>query len=218
MKYIKLPILILNLIFLLFSENLLASKLSEEFINLDELYGEERRQARSLISKRKHFNKLIDNERYEEALEYSSRILDNLYHTPKDQQIFKDLKKGLQSISAMRQNFQSKIKEKEYDYARRYLTERILNHPYHIESDKHLIKLVKKKGSKRSKAKTKQVTCDDDIITLTELMQKNCYIGSASQKKYRKETKERGFSRQFPFESSGSNYLSYINDLLPDQW
>lgn len=196
-----------------FQKTTLASRISEEWIDLSDLSGEERRQTQSLISKRKHFNNLMDDQRYTEALEYSNRILENLYHTSEDQEVFKDLKRGLQSISAMRQHFHSKIAEKEYTFARHYLTEKILKHPYHNQSDKALMKIVKKKGLRENKQKAEE----DDIKALAQLMQKNCYITPHAQRNHRKQKKEEGFSRQFPFESSGSNYLFYINDLLPDQ-
>lgn len=212
--FAKISFFIFHAIFsIFFQKTTLASRLSEEWIDLSDLSGEEKRQTQSLISKRKHFNNLMDDQKYTEALEYSKRILENLYHTSEDQEVFKDLKRGIQSISAMRQHFHSKIAEKEYAFARHYLTEKILKHPYHNQSDKALMKVVQKPRLRKNKQKAE----DNDVKALTQLMHKKCFITSNIQINYQKQKKTPGFSKQFPFESSGNNYLFYINDLLPHQ-
>lgn len=127
---------------LFFSGESIASRLPEDWIDLDGLYGEERRQIQSLISKRKYFNRLMDNEEFSEALKYSQRILQNNYHTKADEKVLKNLCRGLESISAMREHFHTKLNEKEYRYARDYLTKKILTHPYHDKNDQILIDLV----------------------------------------------------------------------------
>lgn len=205
---------ILNLVLVFLSKNILASKLPETFINLNELYGEQRRQTQSLIGKRKHFNTLIDQHKYQEASTYSENILSNIYHTYQDSQTFENLKRGLQSIKAIREHFYSKIEEKEYDYALNYLNNSILIHPYHIKEDNNLIKLINRKKSAKVKGGAKNFNNFDNIDNLTELVRKNLYVNSKS---YNYDRQQRGFSKQYPVQSSGATYLNYIGDLLPFQ-
>ena len=198
-------IIFLAVFFSLIFNKSFASELSEDWSVLGRLSGEKRRKTQSLICKRKHFNNLVKDKKYDHALEYSKGILQNKYHTSRDETVFKDVKRGLQSVSSMKDHFHSKVKEKDYDYSLTYLREKIIFHPFHDENDKRLTKFVKNQKKKDRKKELEQL--GDDIGVLSDLMKKTCHVTSNNKNEGKKEK---------PY-LSGIPCYSYINDLLPSQ-